>query len=1030
MSLATAPTPTAKPQDAALLRHQDGLVMDGAPTNPRVRLLIEDWLPIAALSEESVRERRSMTALPPVYYLHVWWARRPLVASRAAVLASLLPSTADHKQFMHMIGIHGDPVTAKQRIAEAKHTGEDLGDVYGYRRAFTYTPSPDEVDWAGKLSTKAKLNGQIVLDPTAGGGSIPFESMRLGADVIANDLNPVAWLVLKATVEYPKMFGGKLLARFKVLAARFQKMATPRFVGIFPVEKSGVTVEGYLWARTIRCPYCDGKVPLSPNWKLNKGGRGVKLVPHIGDPENRHCTFEIVEKAKDHSAGTIKAGDAVCPYPDCVSGKFIKGEKYIKPLARKGELGQQLYAVVYKEEVHVGMTAGKNSRPKTKNVRSFRAPRPEDNNEAVVRAALDAKMPEWLARDIIPTEDRFLGDTTDRVSAYGEIKHTDMFAPRQLYGHAVSAEVFIDLYEELTAEHGKDLSELDRAAMLYLATALDKLLNYNSRHSVWLPNREVVANTFNRHSFTICWSHAEMAPAVVGLGHEWAVEQTGKALEELIKLIGSDSDIGLYSDVGTPSAPSTFTVLNEPAQYLTQPDASVDCVVMDPPYYDNVMYAELSDFFYVWLKRTAGRLFPEMLGRFPDLTDKEQEAVANPTLFKDQKGAREKATRDYEDKMAAIFDRCRQVLKPTGVMTVMFTHKSSGAWDALASGIVRAGFVITASWPVNTEAESSLHIKEKSAAKSTIFLVCRPRDAAPPDSETVYWEDVEPKVVEKVRERVGEFQAAGIAGVDLYLACFGPALQVFSEYWPLNRGRAAQPTNGKPGRNGKAKATAHAPTDPYAVRPEDALDAARREVKRWRMETLATVKRKHHLDPLTEWYALAWDTFKAPRFSADEALRLARVVGLDFDRQVKNVVCEVKGDDVALWDSKIRKEKGKLGPVGEGVMLDTLHHAAFVGREQNTGAALVLIQQAKLADDPTLLTTLEVLLNVLPPPGVARRVKKTDTLLSGAASDFEALEKLRQLAFVEKVPKSIQPDIPFDEVAAEATDDEDADANE
>ena len=144
--------------------------------------------------------------------------------------------------------------------------------------------------------------------------------------------------------------------------------------------------------------------------------------------------------------------------------------------------------------------------------------------------------------------------------------------------------------------------------------------------------------------------------------------------------------------------------------------------------------------------------------------------------------------------MAAIFAECRRVLKPDGVMTVMFTHKATGAWDALATGLMKAGFVITASWPINTEAEGSLHIKEKSAAKSTIFLVCRPREAQPDDAETVYWEDVEPQVAGAVRERVAEFQEAGIGGVDLYLASFGPALQVFSENWPLKRGRARSRT--------------------------------------------------------------------------------------------------------------------------------------------------------------------------------------------------------------------------------------------
>src|SRR4051794_3876964 len=291
--------------------------------------------------------------------------------------------------------------------------------------------------------------------------------------------------------------------------------------------------------------------------------------------------------------------------------------------------------------------------------------------------------------------------------------------------------------------------------------------------------------------------------------------------------------------------------------------------------------------------------------------------------------------------MARIFERCRFVLKPTGVMTVMFTHQSSSAWDALASGIVRAGFVITASWPVNTEAEGSLHIKEKSAAKSTIFLVCRVRDVRPNEADAVYWEEVEPKVAEKVRERIGEFQEAGIGGIDLYLASFGPALQVFSESWPLTRGRPVTRANGKPKRG---KPPRPGDDDPYAVRPEDALDAARREVKRWRMEQLATVKRQHHLDPLTEWYVLAWDAFKAPRFPVDEALKLARVVGLDFDREVKNVVGEVKGSDVTLWDSLTRKRKNRLGAVGGAVMLDALHHAAALGREQNTGAALAALE--------------------------------------------------------------------------------------
>ncbi len=166
-----------------------------------------------------------------------------------------------------------------------------------------------------------------------------------------------------------------------------------------------------------------------------------------------------------------------------------------------------------------------------------------------------------------------------------------------------------------------------------------------------------------------------------------------------------------------------------------------------------------------------------------------------------------------------------------------------------------------------------------------------------------------------------------------------------------------------------------------------------------------TVYRLVHLDPLTEWYVLAWDAFRAPRFPVDEALKLARVVGLDFDQEVKAHVCEVKSSDVILWDSKARKAKGRLGPMGDTCMLDTLHQAASIVRDQNTGAARKAIEDNGLRDDATLLTALEALLNVLPAAASPGKPTKLDASLTGASSDWEALEKLRRLAFAEEVPE-------------------------
>ena len=333
-------------------------------------------------------------------------------------------------------------------------------------------------------------------------------------------------------------------------------------------------------------------------------------------------------------------------------------------------------------------------------------------------------------------------------------------------------------------------------------------------------------------------------------------------------------------------------------------------------------------------------------------------------------------------------------------MTLMFTHKATGAWDALAKGLVDAGFVITASWPIQTEAEGSLHIKDKNAAKSTIFLVCRPREIPAADAETTYWENVEPKVTAVVKEKVAKFQEAGIGGVDLYLACFGPALQVFSEYWPMKRGRANQKP--LPPKGAQLKLVEDEDWDPYAVRPEDALMAARGAVKQWRMQQLTTVRRQTHLDPVTEWFVLAWDAFRSPQFPADEALKLARVVGVNFDEQLRGKVLEIKGGDVIVWDSGQRSKKGATGSITGVCRLDALHHAAHAARERNVGVAKDMLERAELHKDSTFLMALEATLNVLPTP----RMVSGKGVLAGAAADAEALEKLRKLMFAGEVPQS------------------------
>lgn len=676
-------------------------------------------------------------------------------------------------------------------------------------------------------------------------------------------------------------------------------------------------------------------------------------------------------------------------------------------------MGEQLYAVVFKQRVQRRLKSGKLGKDKW--IRGYRAATPADDNADQVQKLLDGKMPEWLANDVVPSEPFPEQTNDDRPIQYGMPLWRDMFSPRQLLGHGTAVEAFQRLLNSEKKDGG--LNPITQAAFVYLSLSLDKLRDYNSRMTRWHSKRETVVNTFDRHDFAFKWSYAEMAPVVDGLGFDWIVEQTDKCIKELVELLRPDAAVkdDLVTRVQAPFVPSSVLITCKPGESLVNlRDGTADIVVMDPPYYDNVMYAELSDFFYVWLKRTAGLVLPELFTR--RLTDKYNEAVANPAKFTGQKGAKALAGRDYQERMARIFQECKRVLKPNGLMTLMFTHKATGAWDALTTGLMQAGFSISASWPINTESESSLHIKNKSAANSTIFLVCRPRDSIHVDAAADYWEDVEPLVAKAVRKRVEEFQEAGIGGVDLYLACFGPALEEFSRHWPLKRGTP----RAKPEvvRRRRQAELFEEEWDPYAVTPEDALDAARREVKNWRLEQLTHLKANTEVDPLTAWFVLAWDAFKAPVFPYDEALRLARAVGVDLDSQVVGVLAEKNGSDLILWDSAVRAAKGSLGsPDGSRAMIDTVHHAAHIGRTRTLQAAKEMLAKAGVDREPAFFSALEAVLEVLPVSKAFSGIELEGDVAS-AGSDFEALENLRKLAFSKQVDQPKQLDLWKDAASA------------
>lgn len=964
--------------------------------------LIEQWLPITEIGIESLRERGALSALPPIYYLHVWWARRPLVASRAAILASLLPADADHEKFRHILGIHGDPVKGKRDIEQARRTGIHVENPYGYSRAFAYVPDDTDRKWLASFGERLKGS---VLDPTAGGGSIPLEAARLGLPTFANDLNPVASLIEHATVKWPTELGMAVKSEFERLASEWRKRVAMQLADFFPQHRAPNEIDcTYIWARTIRCPYCDGLVPLSPNWRLATDGTGLQLIPHNDiNPAKRRCDFKIVRKVTDQSPGTTAGGDARCPFLGC--GRVIDKAE-VKQQAQAGKMGDQLYAVVIKRRI---VTKTKTGKDKIKWERDYRSALPNDNDFSAVAARLAEKLPEWEALDIVPnealpmdTESWTHGNTP---AQYGAKRFIDLFSMRQLLAHGTSVEVFSKLVQELSSP---TLSDLQKAGLGYLALAIDRLIDWNSRQCTWELSKLRMAHTFHAHAFPHKSSFAEMDLLVEGLGFDWTIKQTANCIKELVEMCrpqearnDNTPELPFFSQVWIPPLITLSCKSGDSLDHLST--GSVDAVVMDPPYYDNVMYAELSDFFYVWLKRTAGQIFPELFRRH--LTDKENEAIANVAKFHRQKGAKALAGRDYQERMAAIFTECRRVLKPDGIMTLMFTHKATGAWDALTKGLMHAGFTITASWPINTEAEGSLHIKDKAAANSTIFLACRPRAVLPSDTDMQYWEDVEPIVAGAVRKRVAEFQAAGIRGVDLYLASFGPALEEFSKHWPLKRGT---PNPLPPSLKRAQKELFPEEWDPYAVSPEDALNAARREVKSWRLEQLTHKRARTEFDPRTSWFVLAWDAFQAPAFPYDEALRLARAVGVDLEKDIVGSLANKKGSDLVMWDSVQRGNKGALGSAdGSSGMIDALHHAAYLGRTKTLESARELLERAGIMDNPNFRSAMQAILEVLP-VGTAFSGVELPTDVAGAGNDFEAIEKLRRLAFADQVEEPQQ----------------------
>ena len=788
------------------------------------RRLIEVAFPLEQASIDSVHEKNVRHG--HISTLHIWPARRPLAASRAALVATLLPDPGDEavrKRILERLAgkvVHAvkrkrmpsgrvEDVTSKETVGGILHWGRESG--------------PD-LDWFREEIRKA-YGGRAprVLDPFAGGGAIPLEAMRLGCEVTAVDINPVAWLILKCTLEYPQRLAGQKrpLPEFirkdrafmeSFLHAQGLKGAAIRtqleriglgehpersFQGLFPDEDlfeadlawhvrawghwvleraraelerfypviDGKPTVAYLWARTVGCKSCRATIPLlKTRWLCKRAGKRV-LLSMEPNPERTGVVFGVQSdvpvqggnpaQRREHDrrtgAGTMTRSGANCPA--CLTTMTLED---IRLEGQAGRLGTLMTTVV------VDGQSGKE----------YRLPTPE---EILVAAEAEreiekvfAEVPFGVPDEPLPSKEA-LGF---RVPLYGFDRWSKLFTSRQLVALGTLVKAVRAAATEID-ELGYE-SRWRESAVPLLALMLDRLANQSSTVAHWNQGGENIEGTFARFALPIVWDFAEVNPLGDTSGG------FASALEWVSQVVSHT--------MGAAAFAPTPHVLRGSA---IERSAAVDVVVTDPPYYDAIPYSDLMDFFHVWLRRTLRGSSPDLDEAFRDpLGPKWDRANQDGELIDDASrfgGDRALSKAAYEDGMFRAFRACSESLVPDGRMVVVFAHKQPDAWEALVAGIIRAGFVVDGSWPIQTERTARTRSLSSAALSSSVWLVCRKR----PETARPGWDNqVLDEMRERIRVRLREFWDAGIRGPDFVWAATGPALEAYSRHPVVKKANA------------------------------------------------------------------------------------------------------------------------------------------------------------------------------------------------------------------------------------------------
>jgi putative DNA methylase len=711
--------------------------------------LIEVALPLDVINREAAREKSIRQGHPST--VHLWWARRPLAACRAVLFAQLVDDPSAHPdQF---------PTEAEQERERRR-----LFDIIERLVPWEATNNEKILEEARAEIRRCYPDGPPpIVDPFCGGGSIPLEAQRLGLEAHASDLNPVAVVITKALIELPPKFadrppvrpdsgttfqGTQSWQRAQGLAedVRFyghwlRDEAQRRIGHLYPnvtlPDGQQASVIAWLWARTVTCPNpaCRSTMPLVRSfWLGKKKGKDAWVHP-IPDRATKRVRFEIRNGNPGPSlAGTVGRTGATC----IVCGSSVRLE-YIRQQGRSQGIGTQLIAIVAE-----GVRQ-----------RIYLSPTPEHEQAAVVSRP-----------DNVPDTELPVAALGFRVQAYGMTHHSDLFTHRQLQALCTLSDIVAETRQLISVHSNSDGSYAD-AVTTYLALIIDRIAMSGSNLVRWNPVGEKAQHMFGRQTVSMLWDFAE--PNVFGTATgslSAATEMTAQG----IPMIAERRGIAVQAD----------------ARLFSDSDAVVST---DPPYYDNVGYADLSDFFYIWLRRTLRTVYPEMLSTV--LTPKSAELVADPGRFD---GVRVDAERHFEEGFQNVFQRIAERLASDVPITVFYAFKQSEAdddddnapsavastgWEKMLEGLVGSGLMISGTWPMRTEMGSRLRGQASNALASSIVLVCRPRSAVAGITDRRGF-------IQELKGRLGhalhDLRSGGIAPVDLAQAAIGPGMAVFSSY--------------------------------------------------------------------------------------------------------------------------------------------------------------------------------------------------------------------------------------------------------